>query len=393
MRELKEYLSGMNQMNESEHSVELSVIIPCKNEENTIGEVVRGARYFCEREGINVEVIVVFSKETSDKSPYIAKESGARIVYQESKGYGDAILKGIEEADGEFIITLDGDGQHNPEHIPKFYHALKYEGYDLVIGSRFKEFTGRSTSFINQYIGNPFLTISLNILFNTKFSDVMSGYRGLKRGILNILNLKCRGMELTPEILIKATQNRLRIKEIPVKSNMRHFGRSELHPLRDGWRTFRFMLLSAPNWLFIIPGALFFSLGLIFILSMLPTPVCIGSPSISIQLTILGAFLVILGFQIIIYGLQSKIYSRSLGFENNSKILKFLDDYFTLEKGILIGLITFLAGLLIVTLKKLLNSADINQFKLMLVGMTMTILGIQIIFSSWFLKKSGIGKR
>ncbi len=380
-------------MSESGQSIELSVIIPCKNEENTIGEVVRGAKYFCEREGIKVEVIVVFSKETSDKSPYIAKENGARVVYQESKGYGDAILKGIEEAKGEFIITLDGDGQHNPEYIPKFHHALKYEGYDLVIGSRFKDRTGKSTSFINQYIGNPFLTIMLNILFNTKFSDVMSGYRGFKRGILNILDLKCRGMEFTPEILIKATQNRLRIKEIPVKSNMRHFGRSELQPLKDGWKTLRFMLLSAPNWLFLIPGILFLALGLIFILTMLPTPMCIGSPSIYIQLTILGAFLVILGFQIIIYGLQSKIYSRSLGFENESKILKFLDEYFSLEKGILIGSITLFAGLLIVTFKKLLNSIDISQFKLMLVGVTLIILGIQIIFSSWFLNKTGIGKR
>lgn len=374
------------QMSEVGNKIDLSVIIPCKNEENTIGEVVRGARYICEKEGINVEVIVVFSKDTSDRSPEIAKENGAIIVYQESKGYGDAILKGIEEADGEFIVTLDGDGQHNPEYIPRFYHALKYESYDVVIGSRFKESIGKSTSFINQYIGNPFLTMALNFLFNTKFSDVMSGYRGFSKRIPNKLNLGCRGMEFTPEILIKATQNKLKIKEIPVKSNIRNFGKSELKPLRDGWRTLRFMLLSAPNWLFITPGVIFLAIGFISILTIL-------NRTLAHPLPILGALFFILGFQIIVFGLQAKINSTVFGFDNKSKILKFLDKHFTLERGILIGLTILLTGLLIIILNICLNAGNSSSFKLMFFGIILVTFGIQIIFSSWFLRTNRIWKR
>lgn len=381
-------------MIEIDEGIELTIIIPCKNEENTIGRVISGAFKACDRENIESEIIVILSKETTDASPKIAKDNGARIVYQENKGYGDAYLKGFEEAKGKFVITMDADGQHDPEEIPKIYKCLKEEGYDLVVGSRFKEKSIRSTSFINQYIGNPILTKILNILFHTNFSDALSGYRGFKRDTIKTLNLKCKGMELTPEILIKALKKGLRVKEIPVKTNLRVYGKPELNPLRDGWRVLRFLFLFAPQWLFLIPGAIFLAIGSFLIFAMLNGPLVIFSMQFELYPMIFGAFLSILGFQIIIFGLQAKIYLRSMGLEKDSKTLKFIERYFTLEKGIAIGSVIFLIGFttLIYIFNTWLKVGSVQQIKLMLVGMSLTILGIQIIFSSCFLNVGGIEK-
>ncbi|CEG13871.1 putative glycosyltransferase [groundwater metagenome] len=375
--------------------IELSIILPCKNEENTVGKVIKGAFDVCNKENIKVEIIIVLSKETTDASPKIAKDNGAEIFYQENKGYGDAYLKGFEEANGKYIITMDADGQHDSREITKFYNCLKNENYDFVVGARFKKNSVKSTSFINQYIGNPILAKTLNILFHANFSDVMSGYRGFTRDAVKTLDLKCKGMELTPEILIKVSKKGLRVKEIPIKTNLRVYGEPELNPLRDGWRSFRFMFLFAPNWLFLIPGTIFSVIGLFLIFSILFGSLKIFGLQLDTHPMIFGAFLTIIGLQTIIFGLQSKIYSKSIGLGNESKTLKFIDKYFTLEKGTVIGLtISFIGiAILIYIFNTWLTVGFVQQINLMLAGMTLTVLGIQIIFSSWFLSMIGIEKR
>ncbi len=382
-------------MIKNDEGIELTIIIPCKNEKHTIKRVINDSFNVCNKKGISSEIIVVFSKETIDDSPKIAKDNGARTVYQENMGYGDACLKGFEEAKGKYIITLDADGQHDPEDIPKFYNGLKDENYDFIVSSRFKENSVKSTSFINYYIGNPLLAKTLNFLFHANFSEVMSGYRGFRKDVIKTLDLKCKGMEFTPEILIKALKKGLKVKEIPITANLRVYGEPELHPLRDGWKSLRFMFLFAPNWLFMVPGTIFFAFGLFLILAILNGPLVIGSMQFDIHPMIFGAFLTIIGLQTIIFGLQSKIYSKSIGLGNESRTLKFIDKYFTLEKGTVIGLaISFIGiAILIYIFNTWLNVGFVQQIKLMLAGMTLTVLGIQIIFSSWFLNMIGIEKR
>jgi len=365
---------------------EVSVVMPCLNEEKTVGVCIKKCLKVFKENNIDGEVIVV-DNGSVDNSPRVARETGAKVVFEPRKGYGRAYLRGFSEAGGEYIITLDADGQHNPQDIPRFYRYLKHEGYDLVIGFRSKESSLGSTSPFNQYLGNPILSKILNLFFCTNFSDITSGYRGFRRSALERLDLRCRGMELAPEILIKASKKGLGILEIPIEVKQRVCGKSKLSPLYDGWGTFRLMILFAPTWLFFIPGILFFVIGLFLIFAILSGHLTVWGIEFGLHPMIFGAFLAILGLQVITFGIQSKIYVDWIGLESRDTITNFVKRNFTVEKGSLVGGLIFIAGVggLIYIFNKFVATRSIDEIRLLLLSMTLTVIGLQIIFSAWFL--------
>jgi len=376
--------------------VEVSVVMPCLNEEKTVGICVEKCLKVFKEQNIDGEVIVVDNGST-DNSAEVARKAGARVVFEERKGYGSAYLKGLSEAKGKYIIIGDSDNTYDFLEIPKLLSPLINENYDFVNGTRLKgKILPGAMPWLHRYIGNPVLTKILNLFFHTKFSDVHCGFKAFTKESLEKLNLKCIGMEFASEITIKAAKAGLKICEVPITLHPNAVGReSKLHSFRDGWRHLRFMLLFAPNWLFLIPGIALFIFGLFLIFAILFGPLKIFGMQFDLHPMIFGSFLSILGLQIIIFGLQSKIYARSIGFEKESKGLKFIDKYFTLEKGIIVGFLIFFIGAIILLhiINTWLTVGFVQEIKLMLVGMTLTVIGIQTIFSAWFLSMIGIEKR
>jgi len=376
--------------------VDVSVVMPCLNEEKTVGICVEKAIKVFKENNIDGEVIVA-DNGSNDNSSEIARKAGARVVFEERKGKGYAMQKGFSEVKGKYIIIADSDNTYNLLEIPKFLSPLMNEGYDFVNGSRFKgQILPGAMPWLHRYIGNPILTKIFNLFFHTNISDMTSGFFGFKTDILKKIELKTAEFDFESEIKAKIAKENLKISEVPITLSPREkWTKPKLNSFRDGWKYLRFMFLFAPNWLFLIPGAIFLALGLFLILVILNGPLVIGSMRFDIHPMIFGAFLTIIGLQTIIFGLQSKIYSKSIGLGNESKTLKFIDEYFTLEKGTLIGFAIFFIGfaILIYIFNTWLGVGFVQQIKLMLAGMTLTVLGIQIIFSSWFLSMIGIEKR
>ena len=375
--------------------VEVSVVMPCLDEEKTVGICVEKAIKVFKENNIDGEVIVADNGST-DNSVEIAKKAGARVVFEKRKGYGSAYLKGLSEAKGKYIVIADSDNTYDFLEIPKFLKLLMNDHYDFVIGTRLKgKIMPGAMPWLHKYIGNPILTKIFRTVFSANITDMYCGMRGFTREAMEKMDLRCIGMEFAPEMIIKALKNKLKMGEVPITLHPSIGRKPKIHSFRDGWRALRLIFLFAPNWLFMIPGAIFLVIGLLLIFAILNGPLVIGSMRFDIHPMIFGAFLSIIGLQTIIFGIQSKIYSRSIGLENESKTLKFIDKYFTLEKGTVIGFAIFFIGMIILLyiFNTWLTVGFVQQIKLMLIGMTLTAIGIQIIFSSWFLSMIGIEKK
>jgi glycosyltransferase involved in cell wall biosynthesis len=234
--------------------VEVSVVIPCLNEEAAIEQVVRAARSGLEAAGVAGEVVVV-DNASEDRSAELARAAGAVVVYEPRRGYGSAYLAGLSAARGRFAVMADADGTYPLELIPAFVEKLR-GGADMVIGSRFKgTIHPGAMPWPNRYIGNPILTGMLNLLFRSGVSDAHCGLRAIRRDVLPSLKLSATGMEFASEMVIKAGKRRLRVEEIPIDYRPR-IGDSKLSRVGDAWRHVRFMLVHSPTFLFMIPGAL-----------------------------------------------------------------------------------------------------------------------------------------
>src|SRR3954469_7473079 len=231
--------------------VEVSVVIPCLNEEEAIEQVVRSARAGLDAAGVVGEVVVV-DNASEDRSAELARAAGAVVVYEPRRGYGSAYLAGLSAARGRYAIMADADGTYPLELIPQFVEKLR-GGADMVIGSRFKgTIHPGAMPWLNRYIGNPILTGMLNLLFGSGVSDAHCGLRGLRRDVLPSLKLSATGMEFASEMVIKAGKRHLRVEEIPIDYRPR-IGVSKLSRVGDAWRHIRFMLVHSPTFLFMLP--------------------------------------------------------------------------------------------------------------------------------------------
>ncbi len=374
--------------------IKVSVVIPCYNEEQTIGSTIEKAKAGIAKLKMNSEIVVV-DNNTTDDSINIARKLGARIVKETEKGYGNALIRGFDEAKGIYLVMGDADNTYDLSDLEPFIKPLM-EGCDFVIGSRLKgKIMPGAMKWLHRYIGNPLLSFILNLLFNLNISDTQCGMRAFTKDAYKRMNLQTGGMEFASEMIINASRAKLKIKEVPIAYYPR-LGESKLRSFSDGWRHLRFMLLYSPTYLFLVPGAAIFILSTVFMLLLLPGRLYIGGFSYDIHVMVLSSMLAILAYQIVLLGLYAKVYSITEHFEDEDRMISALSKYFTLEKGIYLGLALFLIGLGInvwVLIKWIASGfGPLAEVRAALVAMTFTIIGIQTIFSSFFLSMLYIRK-
>jgi len=356
-----------------QNNIEVSVVMPCLNEEKTVGICVRKASQALEKLGISGEVIVA-DNGSSDNSIEMARKEGARIVNQPIKGYGSVYLKGIEEAKGKFIIIGDSDDTYNFSEIGKFVEKLR-NGFEFVSGSRFKGHIAKGAMpWLHQYIGNPGLTWLIGFVFKARFSDVYCGFKAFTKEAYKKINPLSRGMEFCLELVIKSSLLNLKRAEIPITLDARQ-GESKLRTFLDGWCSLRFILLFCPNYLFLLPGLALFILG-----------VSIFGLSDNFKLISLGGLGIILGFQILILWLFASEYSFTEGYTLKTAFFKRFYRYCKLEQGILLGFLLFAAGIGL-NFSKAYEYADA---KLFLSSFILMVFGIQVVMASFFISLIGL---
>ena len=313
---------------------QISVVIPCLNEEEAVGRVVEQALDGIRRSGRPGEVIVVDNAST-DRSAEVAIAHGARVVSENRRGYGSAYLAGLAEARGDYIVMGDADETYPLQELAPFVDQLE-AGDDLVIGSRFEgTIHGDAMPFLNRFVGNPILTGMLNLLFGVKVSDAHCGMRALRSDALPKLDLHSTGMEFASEMVFKAYRRGLTVSEIPIDYYPR-VGESKLNRFGDAWRHVRFMLLYSPSWLYLVPGAAMLLLGLVGMIALATGPVDVFGRTWQIH-TMLGfVALTLIGAQVIQLGVFARTYARERIGEQDP-LLDRLGRRLKLEHGLLFG--------------------------------------------------------
>ena len=377
--------------------VEVSVVIPCLNEVNSLAFCVDKATSAFRDSGLSGEVIVADNGST-DGSIQIAEEHGARVVRVAERGYGAALRAGIAAARGPFIIMGDADDSYDFSEVPRFVEKWR-QGFDVVMGNRFRgEIKPGAMPWHHKYVGNPVLTALLNLFFGAGIGDSHCGMRGFTRAVYDRMDLRCTGMEFASEFVIKAAQLGARITEIPITLWPDKRGRPpHLRSFRDGWRHLRFMLLYAPNWLFLLPGAALGALGLSLVFWLLPGPRRISSRvTLDIHTMIFGVIFTLLGAQIISIGVFAKLFGYVERFNRHQFSLRRILKRITLEFGLLLGgglFLTGLAGCAWVTWQWAASGfGELHEVRQVLFWSMWLFLGLQIIFASFFLSMLGISR-
>ena len=377
---------------ENPMGIEVSIVMPCLNEGETLDTCIQKAQSTLEELGIQGEVVVADNGST-DASVAIAERHGARVVHQPLRGYGAAYLAGLAAAEGQYIVIGDSDDTYDFTDLERFITPLR-DGCDFVIGNRLKgEILPGAMPKLHRYLGNPVLTGILNVLFRSGVSDAHCGMRSFTREAYQQMELQTTGMEFASEMVIKAIKTDLKIKEIPITYYPRK-GESKLNSFRDGWRHLRFMLLLSPTYLFLIPGILLFLLGLIGTVTLLPGPLQIGNRAYDIHVMVLACLLCLLGYQVLLLGHSARTLSVTRGFSSSDPLIQFVYRHFTLEKGLLLGCVIFAVGFLIDGwiaygwVKS--GFGELQKVRPALFALLLMILGTQTIFSAFFVSMLGI---
>jgi len=378
-------------------TLELSVVMPCLNEAETLGKCILKAQQSLQRLGINGEIVVADNGST-DGSQAIATGLGARVVQVATKGYGSAIRGGIAAALGEYIVVGDADDSYDFANLEPFVTKLR-EGYDLVMGNRFKGGIERNAMPpLHKYVGNPVLTATGKLFFRSRCSDFHCGLRGFRKSAVESLDLRTTGMEFASEMVVKATLHDLRIAEVPTK--LSPAGRSRkphLRSWRDGWRHLRFMLLYSPRWLFLYPGLILMMIGAVIAGRLLFGPLTIAGVTFDVHTMLYAAMAIVIGFQTVVFAVFTKIFATTQGLLPEDPRLNKLFDYIRLETGLTIGVMLLIGGLgiSIYALSSwrahLFGHLDPRQtLRLVIPAITLIMLGLQTVFSSFFLSILGL---
>jgi glycosyltransferase involved in cell wall biosynthesis len=370
---------------------EISVVIPCLNEEAGIAEVVRWAWEGIEHSGRSGEVLVVDNGST-DRSVELATEAGARVVHESRRGYGSAYLRGLAEARGDYIFMGDADGTYDFRDLNPFIEQLD-DGKEFVLGSRYK---GRihegAMPWLHRRIGNPILTRILNLFFGLKVSDAYCGLRAIRRTTAQSLDLQATGMEFALEMNLKAAKRNASIGEVPIDYYARA-GDSKLHTWRDGWRSLRFMLVHSATFLFLIPGAVLLVLGLLLLIPMSAGAITVFGVTLHIHAMIVASTATLVGAQIVQLGVFARTYAV-LYLGDDDRLLEWLWKHVRLEHGLIGGGILALAGfgiLLGIFVDWAANGyGALFREYLAILGLTLAGLGVQTVFASFFLSVLGL---
>ena len=377
-------------------SLELSIVMPCLNEAETLATCIKKAQWYLTQHKLSGEIIVADNGST-DGSQDIAAQMGVRVITVKEKGYGSALQGGIAAARGHYIIMGDADDSYDFTKLTPFLEKLR-AGCDLVMGNRFKGgIKPGAMPFLHKYLGNPVLTWIGLLFFPSPCGDFHCGLRGFRKEAIKKLNLRTTGMEFASEMVVKASLHRMRIAEVP--TTLSPDGRSRpphLRSWRDGWRHLRFLLLYSPRWLFLYPGTLLMLLGLIVGLWLLP-----GSRGIfDIHTLLFAATAIIVGFQAIAFAVFTKVFAISEGLIPEDRRLNRVFRHINLEIGLIVGGALFLAGIagsiyaFGIWGTHLFGPLDPSQtMRIVIPSVTCLALGVQTIFSSFFLSVLGLKRR
>jgi Glycosyl transferase family 2 len=376
----------------SANTLELSILMPCLNEAETISTCVRKAMSFLNINGVDGEVLVA-DNGSSDGSQKLAEAAGARVVEVRERGYGSALLGGIRAAYGRFIIMGDADDSYDMAALMPFLDRLR-GGADLVMGNRFQGGIAPSAMpRLHRYVGNPALSFVGRKFFHCSVGDFHCGLRGFKRDSVLRLGLQATGMEFASEIIVKATLYGQRIEEVPTR--LFPDGRSRpphLRSWRDGWRHLRFLLIYSPRWLFFYPGLAMIAIGTAIDLLVLPGPIAIGNVVLGVDTLAGAAAMVIIGVQAVLFAIFTHVYAANEGFLPSSKTVGRLLRVWTLERGLAGGAALGLAGLAGTILGFFQWSAGPashghydNVWRLVLPSVAAMVISFQLLLGTFFL--------
>lgn len=397
---LSEPLKGTD---EAAAGLELTVVIPCLNEADTLEDCLKKAQLGLQAAGVAGEVVVADNGST-DGSVEIARRMGVRIINVSEKGYGNALMGGIAAARGKFIIMGDADGSYDFEAIPQFVEKLR-EGYDLVQGCRLPSGGGTilpdAMPFLHRWWGNPLFSLMAQRWFHSPVHDVYCGMRGFSRDAYERLNQQCTGMEFATEMIIKASLFSLRISEVPI--TLHPDGRKQHAPhlktFRDGWRTLRFFLICSPRWLFLIPGAALIALGVLGYCLALPGA-AIGRVRFDAHTLLFASLAILCGYQSILFAIFTKTFAVAESLiPEDPRLIRFFE-LVNLERGLVVAVTTILTGLgLLLEAVNQWRLADFGHLdyattmRWVIPGATLTALGFQTVLSSFFVSILGMHRR
>ncbi len=367
----------------------VSVVIPCLNEAENIESCVTAALEAIEQMGVVGEVVVA-DNNSEDESARLAQEAGARVVVERRRGYGSAYLAGFAASKGRYIVMADADLTYDFNEIPHFVEELE-KGAELVMGDRMDNIQPGAMPWLHRYIGNPILTGLLNLFFRTGINDAHCGMRALRRDVLPRLDLRTTGMEFASEMVIRAAKENLKIAEFPIEYHPRG-GESKLSSFRDGWRHLRFLLVHSPNHLFIFPGAVLAGVGTL-VVAFVGAGLNFFGRDWGLHALIGGSLLMIVGTQVVALGLCAHAYGTYFMGERDPWFDR-MRSRFRLEHGLLLGgaftLVGFVTGAVIFATWIAKGFGSLSDERLAVVAASLTIVGIQIFFSSFLLSILGL---
>jgi glycosyltransferase involved in cell wall biosynthesis len=382
----------LNLLDASLSACELTILMPCLNEAETLATCIVKAVAWLERSGVHGEVVIADNGST-DGSQAIAAAAGARVVAITRKGYGNALLGGIRAARGRFVIMGDSDDSYDFSDLDAFVDKLR-DGAELVMGNRFKGgIKPGAMPALHRYLGNPVLTTIGRVFFRSPCGDFHCGLRGFDRTAILGLDLQATGMEFASEMVVKATIHGLKISEVP--TTLSPDGRSRpphLRSWRDGWRHLRFLLLFSPRWLFLYPGLGLMVSGMIMMAWLLPAPRMIGAITLGIHTLFYASLGVVVGFHSALFYIFARLYGMREGLAPPDEKFLRMTRFLTLEAGLLAGLALLLIGL---TLASLAVSAWMqtafgilppeSAMRLVIPSGTCILLAFQIGYGAFFL--------
>jgi glycosyltransferase involved in cell wall biosynthesis len=384
----------------TDETPELSIVMPCLNEAETLATCIEKAKGYLARSGVAGEVIVADNGST-DGSQEIARRLGARVVDVAQKGYGSALHGGITAARGRYVVLGDSDDSYDFSRLDGFLERLR-AGDELVMGNRFRGgILPGAMPPLHRYLGNPVLSFIGRLFFHAPVGDFHCGLRAVNRKAYDVIAPNTTGMEYASEMVIKATLAGLRISEVPIV--LHPDGRSRpphLRSWRDGWRHLRFMLLFSPRWLFLIPGSLLFAAGLLASIWLMGGTRRVGPFHLDIHTLLIAGLACLLGYQLIVFAFFTKVFAITEGFQPMPTYFERLFRWVSLEVGILAGLALTLGGVAALVAAVVswgsggFGALDPREtMRQVIPGAILLVLGIQTVFSSFFLSTLGIGRR
>lgn len=372
--------------------IELTILMPCLNEAETLETCIRKAKKFLDTSGVIGEILIADNGST-DGSVEIAEKCGARVEHVPVKGYGAALIGGCKAAKGKYVIMGDADDSYDFLNLMPFVEKLR-EGYELVMGNRFKGGIAKGAMPpLHRYIGNPVLSFIGRLFFPSDIGDFHCGLRGYDREAILKLDLHTTGMEYASEMVVKATMYGLKMTEVP--TTLSPDGRSRaphLRSFRDGWRHLKFLLLHSPNWLFLYPGMVFCILGLVITVSLMFGPMHIGSITFDIHTMLYGSAMIMIGTNMIFFSLFTRIYAIRTNFIPIKETVATKLANLTTERGAITGVLLTIAGILMTVaalfIWKDTSFGNLNPQEMMrmtIPALTLMVVGIEMIFASFFI--------